>query len=510
MRALVVVVVTSSCFAQATLPEIFRDHMVLQRRMPIPIWGKAEAGASISVTLDGAKAAGTAAADGSWRMELPGRKEGGPYVLTVSANGKITSFSDVMLGDVWLASGQSNMSMVMRPVLPYTYGVIDYEHEIASANLPNVRFFSVPEEGDYPEQTEMHGFWQVAIGQQVCNVSAISYYFARKLNQETGIPIGVIVAAVGSSGIGSWVEDSVNRKGHADQMEATDKLLRDHAAEVAEYDRMRPDFDKRAEDSRRSGCSGNPTPGHTQPFPNFLFKQSAMYNAMIAPLVKVPIKGVIWYQGEADARWYQNYNVRMADLIGSWRAHWNEPDMPFYFVQLAALAYDEREGRDFDPKELNFTNLREQQRIASLTIPHSGMAVIADLGDPMFVHPRNKKPAGERLALQALAHDYGMKIVYSGPEYQSMSRNGEKLVVKFDTQGSPLKTITGTNPYGFEIAGVDNVFHPAMSSVEGDTVVLSSPLVKDPKNVRYGWREYPQLSLYNAAGLPASPFTTLP
>jgi sialate O-acetylesterase len=494
--------------AQATLPEIFRDHMVLQRQQPIPIWGNAAAGTAITVKLEEAEQSTNAGKDGKWRVELPARQAGGPYILTVTAKGKTTSFKDVLLGDVWLASGQSNMSMVMRPVLPYTMGVLDYEHEIAAANEQNVRFYTVPEEGDFPEQAEMHGFWQVSQGSQVCNVSAVAYYFARKMNQEAGIPIGMIISAVGSSGIDSWMEMGINRNRHAEDMAATDKLLADHSVEFAEYQRDRPDFDLRAEESLKSCGSGLPMPMHKQPFPGFLFKRSAIYNAMIAPLHQVPIKGVIWYQGEADAKWYQVYADRMQDLIVSWRTYWHQPQMPFYFVQLAAWSPEERQGLDFDPKSLNFTNLREKQRIAAMVIPNTGMAVSADLGDPMFIHPRNKKPVGERLALLALAHDYGIKVVSSGPTLKSMSRSGEELYLKFDMHDSPLRVNTGTRPYGFEIAGADKVFHPAIATVDGDTIKLTSPQVKEPQNARYGWRENPSLSLYNAAGLPASPFTT--
>jgi sialate O-acetylesterase len=508
LAAMIFVLLPVSLCAQATLPEIFRDHMVLQRDQPIPVWGKAAAGAAVRVKLDAATQKTTAASDGSWRVKLPSHVFGGPFLLTVTAGKDSTTLSDVMIGDVWLASGQSNMAMVMRPEPPYTLGVLDYANEIANANSTGVRAFIVPEEGDFPEQKEMHGSWHVAVGQQTCNVSAVAYYFARKVNMATGIPIGIITAAVGSTGIDSWLPMDINRKYQAANMAQTDKLLQDHAAEVAEYERLRPEWDLKAE-AAANVCSGLPTPAHTQPFPNFLFKRSALYNSMIYPLQQMPIKGVIWYQGEADARYYAGYANKMRELVGSWRAGWKQPEMPFYFVQLTNIAPEERQGLDFDPKDLNFTNQREQQRVASLTIPNVGMAVTADVGDPMQVHPRNKKAMGERLALLALAHDYGQKIIANGPLYASMSVQESQLRIKFEMQGSTLRTKTGSNPYGFEIAGEDGVYHPALSAIEGaDTVVLSSPLVKEPKNARYAWHENPTMSVYNAEGLPASGFST--
>jgi sialate O-acetylesterase len=495
--------------AQIMLSEIFRDHMVLQRQQPIPVWGTASAGSSISVKLDKSELSTVAAADGRWRLVLPAHQAGGPFTLLVVSGKKTVSFEDVLLGDVWLASGQSNMSMVMRPMMPWTMGVLDYQQEITSAKENNVRFFTVPEEGDYPEQTEMHGFWQVSQGSQICNVSAIAYYFARKVNHETGIPIGVIISAVGSSGIDDWTEMAINRNRQPADMAATDKLLSDNAAAVVEYQKTRPEVDRLTEANIKSMCSGGVTSAyHKPPFPNFLFKRSAIYNAMIAPLHQVPIKGVIWYQGEADAKWYPGYGERMQDLISSWRVRWHQPKMPFYFVQLAGLAPQEKEGYNFDPHSLNFANLREKQRIVSLVVPNTGMVVSADLGDPMFVHPRNKKPVGERLALLALANDYGMKVVSSGPTIKSMSRSGDQLQLHFDNHGAPLMVNTGTRPYGFEIAGADKIFYPAVAILDGDTVTLSSPMVRQPLNARYGWREAPYLSLYNAAGLPATPFTT--
>jgi sialate O-acetylesterase len=497
--------------AQTVLPKIFSDHMVLQRQLPIPVWGKSAPGATVTVSLADAQKATTADKDGKWRVELPARPAGGPFTLTVTAGGKTISFKDVLLGDVWMASGQSNMSMPMRPVPPYTMGVTDYEHEIAAANELNVRFFVVPEEADFPEQTEMHGDWLESKGAQVCNVSAVAYYFARKVNRDTGVPIAVIDASVGSTGLSAWVNIDVNRKAHPDAVAASEKLLQEHVAEVRDYERDRPDFDKRTEESIRNNCGpSGVTKEHTMPFPNFIFKPSGLYNAMIAPFHQVPIKGVLWYQGDADSHWYAGYSDRMKELIDSWRASWHQPDIPFYWVMLQNVTADERFGRDYDPKNDFYPFLREQQRIALSKISHGGMAVATDVGDPMFPHPRNKKAVGERLALIALANDYGVKVVSSGPMLKSVSHGGDQLFLKFDTFGSPLRVNTGTVPGGFEIAGADGKYHPAMATVNGDTVTLSSPLVKDPRNARYGWKGNPYLSLYNAAGLPAPPFTTEP
>jgi sialate O-acetylesterase len=493
--------------AQTTLPEIFRDHMILQRQQPIPVWGRANAGAAITVRLADAQQTTTADKDGKWRVQLPAREAGGPFILTVSAGSKTINIQDVLLGDIWLASGQSNMTMPMRSNMPWSMGVLDYEHEIASANEKNVRFYLVPKEPDYPEQTEMHGIWRVSVGSQVCDVSAASYYFARKLNHDTNIPIGVIVSGNGATGIESWVNMDVNRKYHPKKMEELDKLLHDHASELAEYERSRPGFEKQ-QNEYSNGCTSEKPHEQKPPIERFIFRQSALYNAMIYPFHQVPIKGAIWYQGENDSGNYKEYANEIQDLIASWRASWHEPNMPFYMVQLENVENDARRGLDPDPTRLHFTNFREMQRRTVQLVPHTGIAVSADVGDPYFPHPRNKRPVGERLALLAEANDYGLKVVASGPVLKSFSRSGDKLLLKFDAQGGPLIVNTGTIPYGFEIAGADKVYHPAVSAVDGDTVTLNSPLVKEPLNARYGWRENPYLSLYNTADLPASPFAT--
>jgi sialate O-acetylesterase len=509
--AAILCLIPSALVAQVVMPEIFRDHMMLQRQIPIHVWGNAKPYTVVTVKLVSTQQSTSADKEGRWSVQLPAHEAGGPFTLIVDSDGKTATIKDVLIGDVWLASGQSNMSMVMRPLPPYTMGVTDYAREIASANEKEVRFFVVPEEADFPAQTEMHGVWLQSQGAQVSNVSAVAYYFARKVNRETGVPIAVIVSAVGSTAIASWVDRDVNLKSHADSVDKVDKLLQENATAVKQYQLNRPDFDHQAEESIATNYGPRlVTPEHKTPFPNFIFKPSGLYNAMIAPFHPYPIKGVLWYQGDADAKTYPGYSDRMKELIESWRASWNEPQMPFYFVMLQNVTTEERFGKDPDPKNQNDAYLREEQRNALSKIAHSGMAVATDVGDPMFPHPRNKKAVGERLALIALANDYGQKVVSSGPTFKSITRSGNHVFVKFDTMGSPLQSKNGTVPGGFEVAGSDNVFHPAMATIDGDTVDLQSEEVKDPKNVRYGWDNNPDLYLYNAAGLPAPPFTTVP
>jgi sialate O-acetylesterase len=508
---MLVLLMPGSLQAQATLPEIFRDHMVLQRQMPVPVWGVSKPGAAVTVKLDKAQKSTTSDKDGHWKVELPAHPAGGPYTLSVTAGKKTVVFQDVLVGDVWLASGQSNMAMPMRPELPYAMGVTDYQQEIAAANEKNVRFYTVLDEADFPEQKEMHGDWIVSEGSSVCNVSAAAYYFARKVNQVTGIPIGMIVSAVGSTSISSWVETSINQKNDPAGVEATAKLLQDHAGKLKEYENDRPEYEKKAEENLKNNCTTGTTmpPHHDEPFDHFMFKPSALYNSMIAPLEQVPIKGVLWYQGEADTRTYPGYSDRMKEMIDSWRTHWHEPQMPFYFVQLEGAGPKRSPGKNSDAKNFFYAELREQQRLALAKIPHSGMALATDIGDPVSPHPRNKKAVGERLALLALANDYGLKVVSTGPMYQSFSRSGDHLSVHFETQGSPMLLKAGVR-CSFEIAGPDGVFRPAMAKLDGDSVDLSSPLVNDPRNARYGWANNPDMCLYNAADLPAPPFTTEP
>ena len=496
-----------SLFAQATLPEIFADHMVFQRQQPIPVWGWSPAGTAITVKLADSQQTTTADKQGRWRVELPARPAGGPYTLAIIAGKKTVLFQDVLLGDIWLASGQSNMSMPMRPNLPWSMGVLDYQNEIATANEKNVRFFMVPHEPDYPEQTDMHGAWRLSQGSQVCDVSALSYYFARMVNRYTDIPIGVIVSAVGSTSISSWVDIDINKKYHASSVTKLTEELQSSASQMAEYERSRPEYEHKQE-AFTNGCSSPEAHLDKQPLEHFIFKPSGLYNAMIYPFHQIPIRGVLWYQGESDSGNSKEYGQIIQDMIASWRERWHNPGMPFYMVQLENVENQRRRGVDFDPNLLHFTEFREMERLTTLRVSHTGIAVAADVGDPYFPHPRNKRAVGERMALLALANDYGQKVVATGPILKSYSRDGNKLVLNFDAQGGPLVINTGTVPYGFEIAGIDNVFHPAVSAVDGDTVTLESPLVNEPINARYGWRENPKLSLYNTAGLPASPFST--
>ncbi|MDE1160703.1 MAG: sialate O-acetylesterase [Acidobacteriaceae bacterium] len=458
----------------------------------------------VSATFDGTTVTAAISSSGAWEVRFPVHDAGGPYVLDVSSGADHLHLQDLMVGDVWLASGQSNMHFTMRPFAPWTEGVLDYEREIAAANNPNVRFFTVPIEASFPEKTEEKGYWQVASPETACNFSAVAYYFAQKVQQQTGVPIGILSAAVGSTSVNSWIAPS---RSDPAKLQHDEAVRHQHVAGMATYEASLPAYYAAAREAL-SSCTGAPVAPHHDPFPNFIFETAGAYNAMIAPLRSFPIKGVIWYQGEADARYSETYADKFRNLVESWRANWHNPDLPFYFVQLANRDFRAAEIMHHDFREGNFSLLRYQQ-FNDLSISHTGLAVATDVGDPGLIHPRNKKPVGERLALQALRKTYGLPVIADGPIFQSITVDGDKLVVHFATNGSPLVNRTGSSePAGFEVAGSDGYFVPALAKLQGDTVVLSSPAVPQPKHARYAWGDDPRLSIYNEAGLPAPSFQT--
>jgi sialate O-acetylesterase len=484
-------------FGDIRLPRIFGDKMVMQRDMALPVWGWADANESITVTLADNTVQTTANSKGEWKVKMPPMKAGGPFELTVKGKNSVR-LTDILIGEVWICSGQSNMEW-------YLISVKNSQQEVAEANYPQIRIFKVNKQTSGLPLTEFMSrqcwmdTWRICNPENIKYFSAVGYYFGRDLHKKLNVPIGLIDSTWGGTKIEPWTPP----QGFA----AVDKL-QDISKNIeksnSDYARAIPDALTKLEawvkDSKKIAAGGEilpPPPWPEHPL-NDLGVATSLYNAMINPLVPFAIRGAIWYQGEANCGEGMLYYHKMKALIGGWRAVWGEGDFPFYFVQLAPYKY----GGGFSLPEI------WQAQTLGLSIPNTGMAVTTDLVDDVAnIHPTNKKDVGKRLSLWALAKTYGEKdIVFSGPLYKSIVIEGNSIRVKFDNVGSGLTTRDGKDPDFFEIAGADNKFVNAQAKIDKDTVVVSSPDIGNPAYVRFGWSEQAMPNLMNKDGLPASPF----
>ncbi len=457
--AVAVLALSSAAQAELKMPAIFGSHMVLQREMPIPVWGWDSPGAEVTVTLGEAAAKAKAGSDGKWLVELPAQKAGGgPLQLTVSGSSE-KKFEDVLIGEVWLCSGQSNMEWVVA-------SSDNAKEEIAAAKHPQIRHIKIPHApADKPQSDVAAGPWELCSPQTVARFTAVGYYFGRELRKELNVPIGLIGSNWGGTRIEPWTPPAGFKAVEA---------LKDISSNLEKF----PSKDQ-------SGKVNHQTP-------------LALYNGMIHPLVPYGICGAIWYQGESNNGEGMLYFEKMKALIAGWREVWKREDLPFYFVQLAPYTYGG------DPTRL--AAIWEAQT-AALSIPHTGMAVTVDIGNIKNIHPANKQDVGKRLALWALADTYGKEgIVYSGPLFDSVQAEGNALRVSFKHAGSGLVTRDSQPLSWFEVAGEDGTFVKATAKIDGDTVVVSAAEVKSPQAVRYAWDQTAEPNLSNKEGLPASPF----
>lgn len=492
----------ASSHAAITLPDLIADHMVVQREREIPVWGRSVPGADIKVEMAGQSASAKADADGAWSVKLPAQPAGGPHQIKISGDGEVV-VNDVLVGDVWLSSGQSNLTFRMVPNSPWSEGVLDYEKEVAAATNPKLRFFSVTPATSHQPEKEAYGLWQPATPQDVRFISAVSYYVGKELQEATDVPIGIIVSGRGGTSIKLWMaRESVEKFPELKSGLAT----ADGRLEKSK-DTIAPNLPKVAEFRKRykeAILGTGKVPSLPEPYTHYDTAPASLYNAMIAPLAQFPITGFIYYQGESDSGDAKNYPKYFKELISTRRALWGLPEAPFVFVQIAN--YDVAKARNADPAK--FGNSWAEQRAAqaaALELPNTGMAVAADVGEATAVHPRDKKTVGHRLALAARHLAYKEDIAFRGPQLQSATKKGSDVVLTFTTEKG---TLTAKTPdlTAFELAGADGAFQPATAKIEGDTVVLQSASVTDPAKVRYAWANDPKLSLYDSNGLPCPPF----
>ncbi len=488
--------------AEVSLPALFCDNMVLQRNISIPVWGKAEPGEQVTVALCNQKATATADDQGQWMVKLGPRTAGGPYEMTVKGDNEIT-IANLLIGDVWICSGQSNMALTVRSTR-------DAAKDIAAANYPNLRLFTVDRKFSAEPREDVAGAWVECSPETVPGFSATAYYFGRKMHEVLGVPVGLIHSSWGGTPAEAWTSRSklANRpvlQAILDRWEVYcteqyPKLVEQYPAKVAAWE-------KKAEAAKANGEKPPrkprpPTPPVSQRAPGCL------YNGMIAPLIPYAIKGAIWYQGEANAGRAWEYRTLFPAMITDWRQAWGQGNFPFLWVQLPNFMAIKDQ-----PSNSAWAELREAQAL-TLRLPNTGMACIIEHGEASNIHPKNKRPAGERMALWALARFYGLHMPYCGPTYRSMRIEGNRVRIYFDHVGSRLaRRVTTNAPYptaltGFAIAGKDRKFVWAHAKFDGDTVIVWSEAVRKPVAVRYAWADNPVCNLFNAEGLPAPPFRT--
>ncbi len=485
--------------AQVTLPKLFTDHMVLQRDAPVHVWGWAQPGENVTVSFREKSESATADAAGRWDAYLPPGSAGGPFTMEVHGANAI-ALRDILVGDVWVASGQSNMEM---PVSGWEAGpasggkaapMKNSVEEIAAADHSEIRLLRLDKQQSFYPQDDVITAkgWQVCSPETVGFFSAAAYFFARDLYKAINVPMGVIQSTWGGTQGAAWISvqaltDDTNL---APLLGDFDARMRNRATDQRQIDMAK----QQAEAARQAG---QPAPSsRVRIFPES-WRPGGLYNGMIAPLSPLRIKGFLWYQGESD--WEvlggRLYGRLLPALIADWRRAWKQGNLPFLYAQTSTSG----------SKPLGWPPVREGQRRA-LSVANTGMAVTTDIGDPENVHPANKQDVGLRLALIARAIVHGQPVEFSGPAYRETSRRGNGLRVWFDhAEGMTAK---GGNLGSFEIAGADHQFVPATAEIQGTSVLVSSPQIADPVDVRYAWRSNPELTLYNAAGLPASPFTS--
>lgn len=515
-RAIGLVIVCICLFLTAATPGAVRvssvlgNHMVLQRERPISIWGWADPDEHVVVKLDDRvvwTAKTQAGSDGRWEVVLPPIEAGGPYTMTIQGADNTITASDILIGELWLCSGQSNMEMGI--------GVAkDGEKERAAADYPKIRLFELPQVAAGEPRDDIDAHWRVCHPDNVAEgrwggFSAVGYFFGRELHRELDVPIGLIDASWGGTLIEPWTPPC--------GFEAVPKVIhfaKEIAQKDAEYKANLPtkleEIEQWIAATREALDQKNRLPISPR-WPRHPLESnsepSGLYNGMIHPLISLRIRGAIWYQGESNVHQRDRmlYFEKMKALVGGWRKVWKQGQFPFYYVQISPFQYHWHNPA-LKPYEMP---LLWEAQTASLAIPNTGMVVTTDIADLRDIHPANKQEVGRRLALWALAKTYGRNgLIYCGPLYRSTKIIGNKIRLSFDHIGSGLASREGKPLDWFQIAGSDGQFVKAQAEIDGDTVLVWSDDVPEPTDVRFGWHQEAEANLMNAEGLPASPFRT--
>ena len=492
-----------SAFADVKLPALVSDNMVLLQDSKANVWGAADPGEKVKVTLGEKSATTTADEKGRWSVKLDGLAPGSGKDMTVAGKNTLT-VKNVAVGEVWVASGQSNMEFDLK-------GALNGEKEIAATNFPDIRVFTIAKKGSKTPLDDCTGKWEVATPENAGHFSAVGYFFIRELHKKLKQPIGLIHTSWGGTPVETWIPESGMK---------SNEHFGDHwAKKMAEYDAAKETMERRMLEYRQAAekakADGKPAPRPPRlpEGPDSLnVMPGGLYNGMIAPVTPYTIRGAIWYQGESNAGPNNRGNMDLYGqlfpvLILSWRYEFakaqgvprDESEFPFLFVQLANY-FPRRE----QPTDSYWAQIREAQT-ATLEVPRTGMAVAIDIGDEKDIHPKNKQEVGRRLALNALAQVYFHEMEFSGPMYGGMQVEDGKIRLNF-SHADGMKTTDGGPIKGFEVAGEDRKFHWAKAEIDHDHILVSCPEVPKPVAVRYGWADNPDVNLVNDANLPASPF----
>lgn len=496
LAAVVVVLLFGSwALADVKPAPLFKDNMVLQRMMKVPVWGTADPGEDVTVTFKDQKLAAKADDKGDWKVLLAAMDAGGPFEMTIAGKNTLT-LKNVLVGEVWLCSGQSNMEFAVRSGL-------NVQEEVAAADYPNIRLFNVQNVvAENPAKT-VGGQWAVCSPTTVPTWSAVGYFFGRDIFKELNVPIGLIQSDWGGTPAEAWTSKEAMEAAPALKtlLAPWANIAEKSAAEKKKYDDAMALWQKEAAKAKEEGKPEPRKPSQPQG-PLSPSRPAGLYNGMIAPLVPYAMRGAIWYQGEANASRAMQYRKLLPAMITCWREKWGEGDFPFGIVSLANFMAVKP-----DPADSAWAELREAQAITAANVLNCGLALAIDVGDAKDIHPKDKQTVGHRLALWAMATVYGKKVEFSGPVYDSMKVDGNKIVLTLKHVGGGLEA-KGGELKGFAIAGDDRKFVWADAKIVGDTVVVSSDKVEKPAAVRYAWADNPICNLYNKDGLPAVPFRT--
>ncbi|MBD8489807.1 sialate O-acetylesterase [Echinicola sp. CAU 1574] len=459
-------IISQLAFAEVKLPAIFSDNMILQQQMDAPIWGWTDAGETVSITTSwNNKTYETKAnREGEWNVKVSTPEAGGPYSITIS-DGQEMSLENVLIGEVWLCSGQSNMEMPLKgfPAQPVFGG----NEAIVNSKNSEIRLITVPRKSTVEVAEDFEGHWEEAKPSTTSNFSATAWFFGKQIQKALDVPVGLIHVSYGGSNIEAWMSEA---------------MLEDFKEEIT-IPQQQEDID---------------VPNRTA---------TALFNGMLSPVVGYGIKGAIWYQGESNNGRPEQYEELMVTMVREWRKLWDEGEFPFYYCQIAPFNYG-----SFTPNEVieknNSAYLRDAQRKATKRIPNSGMAVLMDIGEKENIHPADKKAGGHRLAYLALAKTYGLEgFEYTSPEFEAMEIKGSTVIVAFDHVPNGI-TAYGKEVINFEIAGDDKQFYPATAVMRRKSVMLSSPQVEKPIAVRYAFKDFTVGEIFSTGGLPLSSFRT--
>ena len=481
--------------AEVKLNPLFSSGMVLQRNTEVPVWGTATKGELVTVRFQDQTLTATAGKDGDWKVRLLNLKAGGPYALTVKGENTL-EVPNVLVGEVWLCSGQSNMAFALQQATSAS-------RHIAESRNPSIRLFQVGFNPSDTPQKEVKGQWVECGPESAARFSAVAHFFGRDLQKALGVPVGLIQSAVGGTPAEAW-----SSRGTLEGNPEFKGILNTYAQAVKNYPQAKEQYDaavvkykEAAAEAKRQGTTA-PRPPQVPYGPENPRRPSCLYNGMIAPVAPYAIRGAIWYQGESNASRAAEYRTLYPAMIQNWRDDWGRGNFPFLGVQLAPFKKIAPQ-----PQESDWAELREAQLLATRTMPKVGMAVITDVGEEDDIHPRQKEPVGARLALLARRIAYGEKVAASGPEYDTMRVEDGRIVLKFKNTGGGLVAKDGPLK-GFTLCGKDRSWMTAMAEIQGDRVVVWNRNISEPVAVRFGWADFPVVNLWNKDGLPATPFRT--